>query len=157
VDSVNRILFIVVLAVGCHLGRPAAQVHALSLGSLSGAAVQPGLSDTLRRSMSDALASEGMLRGAGAQLNMVVLDASTRSMGADTLREVHMARLELSVSIGGAGGRQIVLTGEQAYGVRSGQSLQGSSSRADAFAALSRRLSEQAVTWIGYAPMPEVP
>jgi len=157
VGGVNRILWVLMWVAGCHLGRPPATAPAVSLGELKAAVVEPGLRDALGKGLADALATRGMLASSGAAVSLEVREASTRSVAADGAHQVKTVRLEIVVSLVGPPERSVVLSDERSYALQAGRTLDAASARAAAFAALAQELTDQAATWIRYAPTPESP
>lgn len=153
--GVNRILWLWLIVAGCHVGRPPARVRGVSLGAFKVQAVEPGLADALRQGMSDRLASAGLLWSVGPEVEVEVLEASTRISAVTAEQMTATARLRVMVRLGRPAERSVVLEHMQSYAVVSGQPLEAAAARSAAFASMAQSISSRAVSWIRYAPEAE--
>ena len=141
---------LILLQVGCHLGRPMVQVPALEVGRVVVPAAEPALSDALAGALSSALAARGLL-GPGPEVGVRVLSAETVAVGADDAgRMVHRAKLVVEFQLSGPVPRALVLQEGRSYAVLPGASLEAASARAAAFESLAIALARDAALWLAY-------
>lgn len=143
------------LLVSCalRLGSPDLASLAVSPGDVVVASAEPGLREALSEGFNAALAARGALAPQGGTLaGLTVLDASTVALAASDAGQVHQARLRLAVQVYGPQPRRVVLSAERSYSVLPSASLSAAEARAQAFEALARSLTEDAVLWILLSP-----
>lgn len=142
---------LVLLTLGCHLGRPAAPTGAFTVGQVVASSTEPGLEDALKSGISAALASREMLNEHGvASVDIAVLAAVSQATSAGDASQSFAARLQISVRVEE---RSAQFSSERSYTVI--DAVQGDAARKAAFQALAQVLTEDAAEWLATAPKGE--
>jgi hypothetical protein len=146
-----RWIGLVLLAMGCHLGRPAAPTAAFTVGQVVASSTEPGLEDALKSGISAALATREMLNEQdAAPVDIAVLAAVSQPTSAGEASQSFAARLQISVRVEG---RSAQFSSERSYTVI--DAVQGDAARKAAFEALAAVLTEDAAEWLAIAPKGE--
>jgi len=146
--TVNRWLGMVLLGLGCHLGRPPVPTAGFSVGQVVSTTSEPGLQDALKSGIASALASRAMLVEADADaVDIAVLAAVSQPTGASGASQSFAARLQISVR---TANRTAQFSSERSYTVI--DAVQGESARKAAFFALAESLTKDAAEWLAVAP-----
>ena len=146
-----RWIGLVLLVMGCHLGRPATPTAAFTVGQVVASSTEPGLEDALKSGISSALATREMLNEHGAApVDIAVLAAVSQATSAGEASQSFAARLQISVRVEE---RSAQFSSERSYTVI--DAVQGDAARKAAFQALAQVLTEDAAEWLATAPKAE--
>ena len=144
----NRWMGLLLLGLGCHLGRPPAPAAGFLVGQVVATTSEPGLEDALKAGIASALTSRSMLMETGADaVDIAVLAAVSQPTGASGASQSFAARLQISVR---TANRTAQFSSERSYTVI--DAVQGESARKAAFYALAESLTKDAVEWLAAAP-----
>ena len=147
--TVNRIMMAMLcFSMACHLGRPPVATTRYKVGQVIVPVAEPALTDALKGGLALALTHRTLMSQADGQaVNIAVLSATSMATGVGPTSQIHTARLQFSVQVGD---RRSQFSAERSFTVI--DEVQGATARAEAFAELSRRLTEDAAIWLATAP-----
>ncbi len=146
--AVNRWLCVLLLFVGCKIGRPPPVAGPFSVDQVVAPVAEPGLKNALQDGLGSALSARSLLGARGINpVSVAVRSAASIPTGVGPNSQIYTARLQVSVR---SGGRTAQFSSERSYTVI--DPVQGASARADAFSALAKSLMQDAVMWLSLAP-----
>jgi hypothetical protein len=139
---------LVLLMVGCRLGRPPVHMATATVGEVRGATVEPTLAQAVADGLGTALARQGHL-GPGPAIHVEILRSSVQDVAIDAQgRQVRELRLRLRYSLDA---RSIALEGRGRFSVGL-DPMVGADARTGAFSGLAGQLAEDAVHWFAHLP-----
>jgi len=145
--TVNRALLLLVVFVGCQVGRPPPAAGPFKVHQVIASSAEPGLKDALKSGLGQALTARGVLDAGGQAINVAVLRADSSPSAVGPNSQMHTARLQVSVQ---SGSRSAQFSSERSYSVI--DPVQGAAARAAAFDALAHQLMRDGVMWLSNAP-----
>lgn len=143
--------FVPVFMIACHLGRPPVDSQGYVIQSVQNSSVESGLQDALETHLTSELATRGAL-GDGTEVDVRVLMSNTEVVGVEGQSRALLATLVVEVQVGGARPRRTKLTRSLGFTVDQYELSEGRFQRQQAFQALAKEMSGDAVEWILYAP-----